>query len=106
MAKRPNESVGLIDCPMCGAAADVRRCHGGRRTMYWVCRCGKIEPATEEGQGYIMEHAEIFGAPEPTPAPNVTAQTMRNNPPPSPSIREPATPARHPGIVDDDDWFA
>ncbi len=102
MAKRPNESVGLIDCPMCGAAADVRRCHGGRRTMYWVCRCGKIEPATEEGQGYILEHAEIFGAPEPSPAPaspNAAAEYMRDNPPPSPRIRE-LSPS-----PDTEDWF-
>ena len=102
MAKRPNESVGLIDCPMCGAAADVRRCHGGRRTMYWVCRCGKIEPATEEGQGYILEHAEIFGAPEPTPAApaqNAAAEYMRDNPPPSPKVKEPSP------VPDTEDWF-
>ena len=70
--------------------------------MYWVCRCGKIEPATEEGQGYIMEHAEIFGAPEQTPAPpapNAAAEYVRDNPPPSPRVREPS-PA-----PDAEDWF-
>ena len=95
MSKKPRDAIGVIDCPMCGDEAEVRRCAGpGRRTLYWVCRCGKIEPARADGQAYILEHAEIFSrAGTGTPAPAAGPVPRENAPAPVPAPE------------DDDDFF-
>lgn len=99
MSRRPRDAIGVIDCPMCGDEAEVRRCAGpGRRTLYWVCRCGKIEPAKQDGQAYILDHAEIFTRAEIISAPRGVPAG------PSPIAPTPE-PVPVPGD-DDDDLFS
>lgn len=83
----PNPTIGEIDCPVCGEVGEVRRCKVGRRTLYWVCRCGKMTPNLPHGQDFILSAARMYG-PEGKPEP-ATAPAPKPEPPQAP----PAKPA-------------
>lgn len=92
--RKPRPDIGWIECPMCGREAALRKCGGpGRRTLYWVCQCGKIEPATPEGQGYILSRATLYG-----PGDEGTA------PPPPPAVPSPDAAAPEPEEAEES-WF-
>lgn len=90
-----NETLGKIECPMCGEEADLRRCSKGAKTWYWVCRCGKITPNCAPGQAWIMERGSIFGAAQDEPV-KVTVETVVEEEQPKPA----AAVAKK-----DDGWF-
>lgn len=77
-----NETLGLITCPICGnMEAQVRRCNKGKRTFYYVCRCGKITPNLAMGQEWLKAHSR------PVPPPPAAASAAEPFPEPPPPKR-------------------
>ncbi|MHB1938686.1 MAG: hypothetical protein ACYCOR_19205 [Acidobacteriaceae bacterium] len=61
-----NENIGVLDCPMCGGLAHVRKYVNGRK-LYFVDACGIMRPAMEPGQAWIRAHMRPL--PEAAPPP-------------------------------------
>lgn len=61
-----NPDVGDVCCPFCGGTAPVRK--NANMKMYYNCStCGIVQPMLQHFQGWLMEHATIYG-PEGKPA--------------------------------------
>lgn len=79
-----NETIGHIHCFMCGEMADVRQCKTGKKTLYWVCICGKITPNLRHGQEWLKDHM----LKEPQTKAEPKAEPKNPPPPPPPETKE------------------
>lgn len=55
-----NSDIGRVRCPFTGETAPVRRNKNGR--LYYLSSAGLICPSAADGQDWLLNNAEIFGA--------------------------------------------
>lgn len=60
MPKRPNPTIGMVGCPICGELGAVRKDRSER--MYYVCHCGGPFPLHgAKGREYVLSKGTIWG---------------------------------------------
>lgn len=100
MARKPNEGLGTIDCPVktCDQVASVRKMKKGRREgeLYAACpSCGVIMLRGKAFQEHLLHNGKMASPadpdPDPAPAPEPAPAA-----PPKPAIKDPprSEPAR------------
>lgn len=84
-----NETIGMVECPLSGELAAVRK--DKRGAFYYISIAGRIAPSADFGQEWFLEHATIWGdGPPPDDCPDWIAQGKSYPPATRSKIRKPA----------------